>query len=243
MDSPKRKHWDEEDMQQPELDRNIRYQSPLVVEEHIQQSGRDSPRSKVAQRLESLDIRSDGDQSGSPRKRVRLNTTSSAGSESRVNQNQSTLQGTMKVTKRVDQQRRSRSPDTKEVEDSASLPAQVSPNRRIRSPPPPTYVEARLQTEANAAADPLTWQISEITGMNLDTTAGDDGEGLNGIGFRPSPQIAFARRQKRKQQISDWRMREARDARQKRFDKRHGCKLHEDGAGNQERSVRFAEML
>ena len=79
--------------------------------------------------------------------------------------------------------------------------------------------------------------------------ADDDGEGINGIGFRPTAAIASARSEKRKQQVSEWRAREAREARQKRFERRRGGS---DGKGSgggggggvgvgKARIVRFAE--
>ena len=48
----------------------------------------------------------------------------------------------------------------------------------------------------------------------------DDGYGLNGIGFRPTPAMAHARVQRRKQQVAEWKSREAKEARQKRIDQR-----------------------
>lgn len=111
---------------------------------------------------------------------------------------------------------------------------------RLLSPPPPTpaaspakgtlHMEAghaasdltlRPAEEADADADTsMTWQDSEITGHEIDTTSGDDGEGINGIGFRPTPAMAAARSMSRQRQISEWRAREAREARQRRFEKR-----------------------
>jgi hypothetical protein len=68
----------------------------------------------------------------------------------------------------------------------------------------------------------LTWQDSEITGHLADpaTDPDDDGTGLNGIGFRPTPAIAYARSQKRRQQLNEWKARETREARAKRHERR-----------------------
>ena len=69
----------------------------------------------------------------------------------------------------------------------------------------------------------LTWQDDEITG-HLTGPAhdpDDDGTGLNGIGFKPTPAIAYQRAQKRKQQLSEWKARETREARAKRSQRRH----------------------
>ncbi|KAF2177927.1 hypothetical protein K469DRAFT_754875 [Zopfia rhizophila CBS 207.26] len=68
----------------------------------------------------------------------------------------------------------------------------------------------------------LTWQDTEITGHLVDpsTDPDDDGTGLNGIGFKPTPALAYARAQRRRQQVLEWRAREAREARAKRSERR-----------------------
>jgi hypothetical protein len=68
----------------------------------------------------------------------------------------------------------------------------------------------------------LTWKDSEITGHLADPTTDpdDDGTGLNGIGFKPTPALAYARLQKRRQQLNDWKLRETREARAKRSERR-----------------------
>jgi hypothetical protein len=82
------------------------------------------------------------------------------------------------------------------------------PLQRKKSPSPPPSA--------------LTWQNSEITGHLVDprTDPDDDGTGLNGIGFRPTPAIAQARALRRRQQVLDWKAREAREARAKRSERR-----------------------
>ncbi|KAF9731584.1 hypothetical protein PMIN06_007878 [Paraphaeosphaeria minitans] len=97
------------------------------------------------------------------------------------------------------------SSQTQSDHDVASQPRQ---RIKLPSPPPP------LST--------LTWQDSEITGHLADPSkdSDDDGTGLNGIGFRPTPTIAYVRAQKRRQQILDWKAREAREARAKRSERR-----------------------
>ena len=68
----------------------------------------------------------------------------------------------------------------------------------------------------------LTWQDSEITGHLVDpsTDPDDDGTGLNGIGFKPTPAIAYARSQKRRQQLNEWKARQTREERAKRSERR-----------------------
>lgn len=87
----------------------------------------------------------------------------------------------------------------------------------------------------------MTWQDDEITGHDIDTTTpDDDGLGINGIGFKPTAAIAYARSQKRKQQVTEWRAREARDSRQKRFERRRGAGRGGSSTdASTKRSVRF----
>lgn len=69
----------------------------------------------------------------------------------------------------------------------------------------------------------LTWQDDEITGHLIDpgNDPDDDGTGLNGIGFKPTPAIAYQRAQRRKQQLQEWKARETREARAKRSQRRN----------------------
>lgn len=95
------------------------------------------------------------------------------------------------------------------MEEETSLSPRPSKKKR-RSPSPP------------ASNPSLTWQDSEITGhlwdpsMDLD----DDGEGINGIGFRPTAAIEWKRKEGRKRQVTEWRAREAKEDRRRRFEKR-----------------------
>jgi hypothetical protein len=92
---------------------------------------------------------------------------------------------------------------------SKSKSGPQQPRSRKKSPSPPL--------------SSLTWKDSEITGHLIDpsTDPDDDGTGINGIGFKPTPALAYARAQKRRQQVMDWRAREAREARAKRSQRRH----------------------
>jgi hypothetical protein len=89
------------------------------------------------------------------------------------------------------------------------------------------------------------WHDSEITGHNP-TDPDDDLLGINGIGFKPTPAIAWARSQKRKQQLADYKSRETREARQRRIERRRvpsnleSEKENEDGRSTKTR-VRFED--
>ncbi len=83
--------------------------------------------------------------------------------------------------------------------------------RKQRLSPPPSDVPRD---------DPFTWHDHEITGHNP-TDPTDDGYGINGVGFKPTAAIAWARSQKRQRQVAEWKAREAREAREKRRERRN----------------------
>ncbi|EAW09528.1 uncharacterized protein ACLA_037350 [Aspergillus clavatus NRRL 1] len=108
----------------------------------------------------------------------------------------------------------------------------LSKIRQKRSSPPPSGA-----LEAN----PYTWHDSEITGHNP-TDPNDDGYGINGIGFKPTATIAWARSQKRQKQLAEWKTREAREAREKRREKRDGVdvdKIRSIQSGAIQKKVKF----
>lgn len=89
----------------------------------------------------------------------------------------------------------------------------------------------------------LTWHDDEITGYQDDDPE-DDGEGINGIGFKPTPLQAYQRMEKRRQQMADYKMRETREARAKRGARRRGSVSEVAAAkvdGVNGRRVRFME--
>ncbi|KAI1074008.1 hypothetical protein F5B20DRAFT_474373 [Whalleya microplaca] len=65
----------------------------------------------------------------------------------------------------------------------------------------------------------LTWHEDEITVYDPEDKD-DDGTGINGIGFKPTPAIAYARAQKRRQQLAEYKKREESEAREKRNQRR-----------------------
>ncbi len=67
----------------------------------------------------------------------------------------------------------------------------------------------------------LTWHEDEITIYDPDDED-DDGTGINGVGFKPTPAIAHARTIKRRQQMAEYRKREESDARSRRSQRRRG---------------------
>lgn len=84
-----------------------------------------------------------------------------------------------------------------------------TPRTRSRSPP----------LDGDPEDNPMFWHDVEITGHDP-TDPNDDGYGINGLGFKPTAAIAWARSQKRKQQLAEYKNREAREARQRRSERR-----------------------
>ncbi|GBF63419.1 hypothetical protein TMEN_6044 [Trichophyton mentagrophytes] len=86
---------------------------------------------------------------------------------------------------------------------------------RLESPP----LTSNGNVDAEATGESLTWDESEITGHHA-TDPNDDGYGLNGIGFKPSAEVAWARSQHRKDQVAEWKKRMASEAREARSRRR-----------------------
>ncbi|KAL9011613.1 MAG: hypothetical protein Q9173_003559 [Seirophora scorigena] len=126
-------------------------------------------------------------------------------------------------------------PETPRLQPTTAMSSVPSPLPRPKSPPPLN----------------LWWADAEITGHDP-TDPADDGYGINGVGFLPTPAIARARTESRKRQVAEWKNREARDARQRRSEarRRREQEVHSqsrtasegDLGGRQQRRVRFLEV-
>ncbi|KAL1873608.1 hypothetical protein VTK73DRAFT_850 [Phialemonium thermophilum] len=124
--------------------------------------------------------------------------------------------------------------------------AEMTASRKRTGTPPLTSTSASAAQDQ--VVDPLraslTWHEDEITVYDPNDSE-DDGTGVNGIGFKPTPAVAYARRMKRKQQLSEYRKREEREARALRSQRRRGSPapgLSEVGkAKTHRRQVRFLE--
>lgn len=109
---------------------------------------------------------------------------------------------------------------------SSTGPASMQQSAKITQNPQTQKQSSSHPRSLNRSPSPppsaLTWHDSEITGHLVDpsTDPDDDGTGLNGIGFRPTAAMAYARSQKRRQQLNEWKARETREARAKRHDRR-----------------------
>ena len=123
------------------------------------------------------------------------------------------------------------------------------PKKRTGTPPLFGSADATLEldaTEKRTVVDEeraaLTWHDDEITGHNSEDPD-DDGEGINGIGFKPTPAMAYARTEKRRQQILEYKTREAKEARAKRSERRRASEASKSSKEEEEtaRRVRFLE--
>ncbi|KAM3516162.1 hypothetical protein MY11210_000184 [Beauveria gryllotalpidicola] len=86
----------------------------------------------------------------------------------------------------------------------------------------------------------LTWHEDEITIYDPDDKD-DDGTGINGIGFRPTPAMAHARSLKRRQQITEYRKREESEARARRNQRRREGEVPSGIGKASPRKVRFSD--
>ena len=131
-----------------------------------------------------------------------------------------------------------------------TMPIEIPETPRLRpvsSPTPPP--SAATSKSPPPPSPPLWWNDADITGYNPNDPT-DDGYGINGVGFLPTPAIANARAERRKKQVAEWKNREAREARQKRSDRRRrrdrsvGASIDQgDGStrADEGRKVRFLE--
>ena len=134
---------------------------------------------------------------------------------------------------------------------ASTTPLEIPETPRLRpvsSPTPPP--SAKRQRSPPPLSPTLWWHDEEITGHNPNDPT-DDGYGINGVGFLPTPAIANARAERRKKQVAEWKNREAREARQKRGDRRRRRDLESGPSGsgtnhgnraNDSRKVRFLEI-
>lgn len=102
-------------------------------------------------------------------------------------------------------------PPTPPNDSQSMLEIPETPRLKPVSPP--------LPSSGSKSPPGLWWSDAEITGHDPRDPS-DDGYGINGVGFIPTPAIAHARAERRKKQVAEWKNREAKEARQKRSDKR-----------------------
>jgi hypothetical protein len=113
--------------------------------------------------------------------------------------------------------------------------------RRMGTPPLSTSTDKTEDTVVDPDRAALTWHDDEITGHDP-SDPDDDGEGINGIGFKPTPAQANARAERRRQQMAEYKSREMKEARAKRSERRRGSQNAAiESRGAAARKVRFSE--
>ncbi|KAI1443216.1 hypothetical protein F5Y02DRAFT_225905 [Annulohypoxylon stygium] len=193
--------------------------------------------------MSAEDMQVDGDDNNASRKRVKL-----PDQPNQPNSSEMRLAGEQSTTDFSSLQQRSESPSftpqtviepsilrlmkndglgrlQKSYPSINRLSESKSRNRKRAGTPP---LIKRKTTEPSAEEGPviidpirasLTWHEDEITVYDPEDKD-DDGTGINGIGFKPTPAIAYARAQKRRQQLADYRKREESEARARRNQRR-----------------------
>jgi hypothetical protein len=117
-----------------------------------------------------------------------------------------------------------------------------SSRKRSGTPPPSRFSSSERPVIDHERAS-QTWQEAEITGYTM-SDPDDDGEGINGVGFRPTAAMAQVRAEKRRAQVLEYKNREAREARARRSERRREGPTRRaveevDEGENSRRKVRF----
>ncbi|KAK1456258.1 hypothetical protein CMEL01_16526 [Colletotrichum melonis] len=106
--------------------------------------------------------------------------------------------------------------------------------------------DQEMKTIVDPVRAALTWKEEEITIYDPEDKD-DDGTGINGVGFMPTAAMAYARTQKRRLQLAEYKKREESEARARRSQRRRGSgaglpsKPSAGGSGGGVRKVRFTE--
>ncbi|KAI4204272.1 MAG: hypothetical protein LQ350_001252 [Teloschistes chrysophthalmus] len=138
-----------------------------------------------------------------------------------------------------------------QLSDSTSLPLEIPETPRLKPTPVSSAGISPIPRSKSPPPLALWWADTEITGHEP-TDPADDGYGINGVGFLPTPAMASARAERRKRQVAEWKAREAREARQRRSEarRRRDFEMSSGGVGasegalnrGQQRRVRFLEV-
>ncbi|KAL8994186.1 MAG: hypothetical protein Q9169_005789 [Polycauliona sp. 2 TL-2023] len=213
--------------------------TPTAVQDEILHGDR-SPRATVAGRFQNLNLTSDHLDLTKPLPKNWPPHTIADSQDSDLTLSQDSIQtsGSQPAT-----------PQARDM--SAALPLEIPKTPRLQ----PTTVASPVLSPISRSKSPpslsLWWADTEITGHDpKDPT--DDGEGINGVGFIPTPAMASARAERRKKQVAEWKSREAKEARQRRSEARRrrdlemsneGVTASKDHFGSgQQRRVRFLEV-
>ncbi|MCJ1385202.1 hypothetical protein MMC17_008323 [Xylographa soralifera] len=114
-------------------------------------------------------------------------------------------------------------PHLKPISPSPARTISPLPRGRPKSPPPPPRSPSPIAEPEDAAllsTPSLPARAASSPSPSPPSTIELENLGLNGIGYRPTPAMAYARAQRRKQQVAEWKSREAKEARQRRSELR-----------------------
>lgn len=100
-----------------------------------------------------------------------------------------------------------------DTSDATISPPTSVATRRLSSPPPrKNRSDSSLSNESDNDIASLWWQDSEIVGHDP-ADPEDDSRGVNGIGYQKTKAEQYRISERKKRQITEWRNREAREAR------------------------------
>ncbi|PGH18660.1 hypothetical protein AJ80_04408 [Polytolypa hystricis UAMH7299] len=221
--SPKRKREDTDPQRRristsPSASHSTASQQDSVADDASIGVGANSPLPSVSGQLQNLDIRGKENQVIRP-----LFAKHGAGNDQQTGKVvQSAHPPRNNAPKATTPEPKTAKPQ-KQLNEKDSKPATTpSPQRKLKASPRQKPNKTRSKSPPLAGhpeENPLTWHDSEITGYNPEDPD-DDGYGINGIGFRPTAAMAWDRLQKRNKQVEEWKSREAKEARDKRRERR-----------------------
>ncbi|MCJ1410097.1 hypothetical protein MMC19_004182 [Ptychographa xylographoides] len=243
--SPKRKRDNSSDYVGSFSPSPIRLRTSFAPQSYDNQStGSDSPRTCVAGQLQALDLQGESSALSSPPRPFSEQFTSNSNFDFSLSEQQTFSKATFRLSPPENyisltdgaitppHSQMPSAPKLKPVSPSPSRTISPLPQSRIKSPPPPrfsaspppmlslhTFTSAPnlpstnlpTRTRPSSPPPPFYSPQEDSTIENL---------GINGIGFRPTPAQSYARAQRRKQQVAEWKSREAKEARQRRIELR-----------------------
>ncbi|KAJ6786469.1 hypothetical protein PWT90_06507 [Aphanocladium album] len=234
----------------------IKFSFSLNKEENVE-DGSISPRTTVAHRFKGLDLQSGGGGVGLAASQAADVADGLLFKRQKPDQPMSDISDAIDPV--VNATASSEPTNTKTVADPAETEVASEPDSpdssRKRSGTPPLMLKRDPWQNANESesedddqdahiVDPvraaLTWHEDEITVYDPDDKD-DDGTGINGVGFRPTPAIAHARSMKRRQQITEYRKREESEARTRRTQRRREGEAPSRIDKASPRKVRFSD--
>ena len=213
-------------------------------------NGDRSPRTTVAGHFQNLNLTSYGFDFGKAMEKPMPSTRTIADSQSSdISSSQASIQSTESQPVTPDALMAT-NPILGRPAKSTDMPLEIPETPRLQ----PTTVSQIPSPISRPKSPPplnLWWADTEITGHDPSDPT-DDGYGINGVGFLPTPAMASARSERRKRQVAEWKSREAREARQKRSEarRRRDYEMDNEGrrgsegtlGGGQQRRVRFLEV-